>query len=153
MEAAACRRRRRSSWMSICRTPWTTPPDFRLSRRRGRRELGASGCGTCGASQASLGGQETDCSPREPWRSSGPLPANGAGGTVASDGAGGWVVHDKAPNTFFFRGSYIYIYIARMWNWKIKSAKNKCFFWRFSIATIRPNFKKIRQTCMHGSSR
>jgi len=37
------------------------------------------------------------------------LPANGAGGTIASDGAGGWVVHDKAPNTFFFGGIYIYI--------------------------------------------
>jgi len=39
----------------------------------------------------------------------GPLPANGAGETIASDGAGVWVVHDKAPNAFFF-AVYIYIY-------------------------------------------
>jgi len=42
----------------------------------------------------------------------GPLPATGR--------VGGWVVHDKAPNTFFFCGSYIYIYSQ---NVKLKNKK------------------------------
>jgi hypothetical protein len=131
-------------WISIYRNPWTTPPDFRLSSERVSVEL-----------KTGVGSKRLRALRRFAWQSGGtwinlhPPPPPPKRTTDHRQQPRGWVSSRHTSQFFFFW--WLDIYIARMRIEKLKVLRWSVF-WRFSIATIWPNFKKI-DILIHGSSR